>query len=222
MPVLFQPREFIGVDTKNNRATVDEEHVKSLKRAVEIYGEIEPPLVIKLKGPGTPTGFVIVDGHHTLEAYRLAKKTAIKCVWFPGTVREALDESMRRNGKDKKALRQAERQQEGWKRVLMGGWTAKQIEQVCGVSVRQVKNMRQVVRVAEERSRRGKAFRERLKEHTKYNGLGLDATPLEMLKSISWQVAKAIRRNASPEEETTEEKAAALSRAGEQSARPAA
>src|SRR5262245_29000352 len=78
MPMLFQAREFIGVDKENNRATVDEEHVKSLKRATEIYGDIEPPLVIRLKG----TGFVIVDGHHTLEAYKKAKRTTIKCVWF--------------------------------------------------------------------------------------------------------------------------------------------
>jgi ParB-like chromosome segregation protein Spo0J len=49
---------------------------------VEIYENIEPPMVIKLKG----TGFVIVDGHHTLEAYKDAKRTAIKCEWFPGTV----------------------------------------------------------------------------------------------------------------------------------------
>src|SRR5262245_8428505 len=204
LPVLFQPREFIGVDAKSNRATVDEEHVKRLKRVVEIYGGLDAPLVIKLNG----TGFVIVDGHHTLEAYKAAKKTAIKCAWFPRTVREALDESMRRNGKDKKALKQAERMQEAWKRVLMGGWTAKQIEQVCGVSERQVKNMRQVVRMAEEDSKRGWGFRQRLKEATR--GCKIDATPLERLKTVSWHVAKAIRRNASPEEATTEEAAAAL------------
>src|SRR5262249_53047900 len=58
MPVLFQPREFLGMDGKGNRATVDEEHVKSLKRAVEIQGDIDAPMVIKLKG----TGYVIVDG----------------------------------------------------------------------------------------------------------------------------------------------------------------
>jgi ParB-like nuclease domain len=213
LPVLFQPREFIGVDAKNNRATVDEQHVKSLKRAVEIYGELEAPLVIKLD-----TGFVIVDGHHTLEAYKEAKKTEVKCKWFLGTVREAMDESMRRNGKDKKALRQAERMQEGWKRVLLSNgrehaprWTAKQIEDVCGVSVRQVKEMRSVVRRAEEKSKYGRGFRDRLKEYTKH--CGVEATPLERLKEISWQVAKAIRRNASPEEATAEEAAAALSMA---------
>jgi hypothetical protein len=55
MPVLFQPRERL------DQRTTDEEHVKSLKRAVDIYGGIEAPMVIKLKG----TGFVIGDGHST-------------------------------------------------------------------------------------------------------------------------------------------------------------
>jgi hypothetical protein len=104
-----------------------------------------------------------------------------------------MDQSMIRNGKDKKAVRQVERMQEAWKRVLLGGWTAPQIEQICGVSERQVRNMRQVVRVAEEISRRRHAFRERLKEFT---GLcAVETPPPERLKTISWQVAKAIRRN---------------------------
>jgi ParB-like chromosome segregation protein Spo0J len=203
MPVLFQPREFIGGDKENNRATLDPDHVKSLKRAVEIHGDIEPPMVIKLKG----TGFVIGDGHHTIEAYKAAKKTTIKCAWFNGTVREAMDYSMRRNGKDKLSLRQAERQQEGWKRTLLGGYTAPQIAKICGIGERQVRNMRQVIRAAED-DKRGHTFRERLKEFTK--DCELDATPLDRLKTVSWQVAQAIRRNASPEEATAEEKAAAL------------
>jgi ParB-like nuclease domain len=206
MPELFQPREFFkGAD--GGRATTDEWHVKSLKRAVSIYGDIDPPLVIKLRG----TGFVIVDGHHTLEAYKRAKKTAIRCEWFAGTVREALDQSMLRNGKDKLAVRQVDRMQEGWKRVLLGGWTAEQIKAVCGISTRQVGTMRQIVRVAEENSKRGWAFRARLKEHTKH--CRLEATPLERLKEISWQVARAIRANVSVEEATVEEDAAALARA---------
>jgi hypothetical protein len=45
-----------------------------------IYGDIEAPMVIKLKG----TGFVIVDGHHTLEAYRGAKRTQLSANGFRG------------------------------------------------------------------------------------------------------------------------------------------
>jgi hypothetical protein len=160
MPVLFQPRE--RLDMRN----VDAGHVKSLKRAVKVYGDIAPPTVIRLKG----TGFVVVDGHHTLEAYREAKRTTIKCEWFPGTVREAYDQSMLRNSRDKLPVTQADRMQAAWRRVLIGGWTAEQIKAVCGASLRQVGHMRQLIRVAEETSKRGAAFRARLREHVGKGG----------------------------------------------------
>jgi ParB-like nuclease domain len=155
LPVLFQPRE--RLDGK----TTDTWHVKSLKHAVKVYGDIEPPTVIRLKG----TGFVVVDGHHTLEAYKEAKRTTIKCTWYSGTVREAYDQSMLRNNRDKLPVTQADRMQAAWKRVLIGGWTAEQIKVVCGASLRQVGHMRQLIRVAEENSKRGMAFRARLREY---------------------------------------------------------
>jgi hypothetical protein len=52
MPALFQPRELFPADAKRS-----EEHVKSLKRAVAIHGDIEPPMVIKLKGTGVQSDY---------------------------------------------------------------------------------------------------------------------------------------------------------------------
>jgi hypothetical protein len=213
MPALFQPRERL------DGGITDTWHVKSLKRAVQIYEDIEPPLVIRLKG----TGFVIVDGHHTVEAYKDAKRTTVKCEWFPGTVKAAMDQSMLRNGRDKLAVKQADRAQEAWKRVLIGGWTATQIKVVCGIHERTVKRMRQVIKVAEENSKRGAAFRTRLREYVvKGNrapveyGEEVDAKDTkarEWLEVISWQVAMALRKGEGPEEKLIEERAAALARA---------
>jgi hypothetical protein len=77
MPELFQPRS----PTYGGKRT-DERHVKKLKQALDIYGEIDRMTVIKL----TRKGFVVVDGHHSLEAYKLAGKgnQQVECDWFPG------------------------------------------------------------------------------------------------------------------------------------------
>ena len=83
IPELFQARAF-GYNGRNT----DRIHVQSLARAIGIYRKIdEPMLVIKLRR----TGFVIVDGHHSLEAYKEAGKgdELIECEWFPGTASEA-------------------------------------------------------------------------------------------------------------------------------------
>jgi ParB/Sulfiredoxin domain len=99
-PELFQPREFsFGL-----RQT-DPDHVKKLARAIGIQGELDPVLVIKLG-----KRFVCVDGHHRLEAYKKEKWTKpIKCEWFGGSLREAVDESMARNAKDRLNVPQADR-----------------------------------------------------------------------------------------------------------------
>src|SRR6185437_8324462 len=81
-PELFQPREFsFGLKE------TDPNHVKRLARAVGIQGELDPIVVIKLG-----KRFVCVDGHHRLAAYEVERwATPIRCEWFGGTVREAVD-----------------------------------------------------------------------------------------------------------------------------------
>jgi hypothetical protein len=65
-------------------------------------GELDPVVVIKLKeyADNPYTGersellgrcWIIVDGHHRLEAYRKNKhEKPILCEWFDGTAREAM------------------------------------------------------------------------------------------------------------------------------------
>jgi len=85
---LFQPRGFfMGV------FELDKQFVKKLEREIRIRGELEPLLVIKLG-----SRWVIIDGHHRLEAHKNLKwQGPLTCDWFPGSVQEAVDESVRRN-----------------------------------------------------------------------------------------------------------------------------
>jgi hypothetical protein len=153
-PELFQPREFsFGL-----RKT-DPEHVKKLERRIGISGELDPVLVIKLGKQ-----FVCVDGAHRLEAYKAAKwREAIRCEWFGGTLREAVDESMARNKKDRLNVPQADRLEQAWKRVLLEWGSKKEICLLYGVGDGTVALMRRVLeRWRDQHSTLGKAFRRNL------------------------------------------------------------
>jgi hypothetical protein len=114
-PELFQVREF-----SFGMKETDPNHVKILVHNIGIHGELDPITVIKLG-----TKFVVVEGHHRLTAYKNAQWTQpIKCKWFSGSVREAVDESMRANAKDRLNVPAADKAEHAWKRKLMdwGTW----------------------------------------------------------------------------------------------------
>jgi hypothetical protein len=134
---LFQPREF-----SYGARSVDAQWVKELARRINIDGELDPVLVIRLGKE-----WVCVDGHHRIAAYRLKRhKKPIKCEWFTGAPAEAVDESMRRNKKDTLPIQAADRSEEAWRRVLLGQGSKKEISQACGVSSSTVANMRKAKR----------------------------------------------------------------------------
>jgi len=206
MPELFQPRTL----SYDGRAT-NEDHVKVLVDAIKIDGKIEPPpLVIKLRGKG----FVIVDGHHTLAAYKKVKENEqIECEWFNGTAREAWDEALRRNRKDKLPMHRDDKSQAAWERVLIGGRTATQIKAVTGISVRTVRRMGKVKKAA----RRGGRFQRALIENA--SGMQREITDddsgkaaLTCLKRISWRRAWLLYAGVGDREISDEEDAVSLLR----------
>ena len=152
-PELFQPREFsFGL-----RGT-DKDHVKKLARFVGIQGELDPIVVIKLGKK-----FVCVDGHHRLEAYKAEKwLKPIKCEWFGGSVREAADESVSRNAKDRLNVPQADRLEGAWKRVLLEWGSKAQIVHLCNVGDGTVAQMRRVMEHWRKRDTLGNEFRRNL------------------------------------------------------------
>src|SRR5262245_33940129 len=85
---LFQPRGFFS-----QLFEIDNGHVKKLAREIRIKGELDPVMVVKLGETWT-----CVDGHHRLAAYEKNRwAQPITCVWFDGSIKEAVDESIRLN-----------------------------------------------------------------------------------------------------------------------------
>ena len=152
-PELFQVREF-SYGLRN----VDKDHVKKLERAIGTAGELDPPVVIKLGRE-----WVCVDGHHRIEAYkRTASWKQIKCNWFGGTVREAVDESMLLNSKDRLNVPQPDRMEAAWKRVVLDMGSKADIVKLCGVGEGSIAAMRRIKKAYEANDAGGKLFRKRL------------------------------------------------------------
>jgi hypothetical protein len=150
---LFQPREFLFA-----KSGLDTRHVTKLKRVIEIKGEIEPILVVKLGAQ-----WVCVDGHHRVAAYQKLKCKEIKGEWFAGSLREAVDESYKRNEIAKLEIAREDKYEEAWRRVLLGGGSKAQISKFCGVGGTLVAFMRRVKRRWEKGSDDfAKQFRSRL------------------------------------------------------------
>jgi hypothetical protein len=186
---LFQPRRFSA-----GLREVDPKHVKDLATRIQRKGDLDPVLIIKLGG-----GWVVVDGHHRLAAYlSLKRKTTIKCEWFTGTVREATDESLRRNEIIKLAINHADKQEEAWRRTLNGWGSKRELIELTGVSEGIIAMMRRVVR--QHRSQEtpaGKQLREQLGPH---------------LSTYSWSRVRAEWVGLTPVEWSLEEAAAKLAR----------
>jgi hypothetical protein len=187
---LFQPREFAfgGRDT-------DRRHVERLARRIKNVGELDPIVVIKLGRQ-----WVCVDGHHRVTAYKKSKRTEeIKCEWFAGSVREAMDEGLRRNAALNLEVPLADRQEEAWKRVLLGGWTKQQIVKTCSIAEGTVSHMNRVrarYMNEDDDSDATKQFR----------------MSVGKLKASSWSNARLVNMNAEPKERTDEQRAQSLAK----------
>lgn len=185
---LFQPRRFSA-----GLKEVDPKHVKDLETRILRKGDLDPILIIKLRG------WVVVDGHHRLEAYRrLKRKTAIKCEWFTGTVREAADESLRRNELIKLPISHSDKQEEAWRRTLNGWGSKNDVVQLTGVSEGIVAMMRRVVKQHRtQETPAGRELRQKL-------GPRLD--------TLSWSRVRMEWVGLTPSDFSLEEEAAKLAR----------
>jgi hypothetical protein len=145
---LFQPRR-PGWGTRK----LETRHVNHLATRIERKGELDPVLVVKLKTANPYTGaldgheWVVVDGHHRIAAYLKKKWTApIRCEWFGGSVREAADESLRRNEKTHLDVDQGDKAEEAWKRTLLGWGSKREVVSLTGCGEGTVAKMRRVVK----------------------------------------------------------------------------
>lgn len=136
-PDIFQPRGGPGVN---------EQHVQELKKAIERSPDrnLEPVTVIQIG-----ERFLLVDGHHRMAAYELAKRRdRIPVEPFDGTVKDAIRAAGTANSRAKLPMTNAQRQEFAWKLVCFGPrfMSKKEIEQTSGVSRTQVGNMRKAWR----------------------------------------------------------------------------
>lgn len=130
LPQLFQPR------------SISENHITDLVRAIERFGALDPVTVIRIGQQ-----FILIDGHHRLEAYQRAKQTsAIPVSYFTGTPEEAVLEAGEANSKAKLPMMPQERQDHAWRLVLLDRHSKSQISRASGTSSTQVANMRKVRR----------------------------------------------------------------------------
>jgi len=200
IPAIFQPREFTFGLREHDRI-----HVKSLQHEIAIHGELDPPLVIKLKRDG----WVVAEGHHRVEAYKAAGQgdKEITCEWFYGTVREAADAGLKHNNIVKLNIKSADKSEEAWKRVVLGWGSKREIVKLCSVSEGLVATMRRAVRTVQAQDEEGEAFRKRLCEGFYGTPLKEGATAaeaLEHLKTLTWGIAGGLYRGVTKEQFDTD------------------
>lgn len=117
-------------------------HLSDLCRALKSVDHLEPVTVL-------PCGdsFVLIDGHHRLEAYRRTKgRTEIPIRYFEGTPEEAILEACRANARAVLPMDNRQRQNLGWRLVLSGRYSKQQIATNAGISDGQVAAMRRAMR----------------------------------------------------------------------------
>ncbi len=185
---LFQPRR-PGWGTR----TLETKHVNKLAVRISRKGELDPVLVVKLGQV-----WIVVDGHHRIAAYLKQKwKAPIRCEWFAGTVREAMDVSLSRNEKTHLEVDQGDKQEAAWTRTLLD-WNGKSwstsktnVVELTGCGEGTVAKMRRVVkwhhahRTGKEQTTMGDklvtALGKDLRRYSwsKVNGVTLDLMPKE-------------------------------------------
>lgn len=117
---------------------LDEYHLGCLGRALAQQGELTPVLVVAFSDR-----VFLIDGHHRLEAYRRGRQPSIPVEYFTGSLREAVLEAARRNGRTVLPLSNRQRQDLAW-RLVNADFTLKQVSNCTGISRAQVGIMRRV------------------------------------------------------------------------------
>ncbi|MBI5322736.1 ParB/RepB/Spo0J family partition protein [Bradyrhizobium sp.] len=200
---LFQPRR-PGWGTRE----LDTKHVGKLATRIERKGELDPVLVVRLGDQ-----WVVVDGHHRVAAYlKKKRKAAIKCEWFAGTVREAMDAALARNEKTHLEVDQGDKHEAAWLRTLLDWdgdtWrTSKQaVVQLTGAGEGTVAQMRRCVRCHENYNKKEQSTEDRLLGEKLHNKFGADLT------RHTWSDVNRVRLDLTPKEWDINDAAAKLAK----------
>ncbi|OAN45413.1 hypothetical protein A6A04_20905 [Paramagnetospirillum marisnigri] len=156
---LFQPRGLA------------ENHLHELIREAKNGTIFDPLVVIQIGGTA-----YLVDGHHRREAYLNAKVTQpVPVVYFAGSVEEAVLEAGRANSKIKQPMTKSECQDFAWRLVRLGEYKRKQVAEAARVSLRQVSNMKDVLKTLGEEAFEHKSWRKALQAASGRESLSFDS-----------------------------------------------
>lgn len=135
---LYQPRRWADSET----GVSDERHTKELARTLKQVEDLDPIQIIPIGN-----SFVVLDGHHRIEAYREAKRKDAPVVYFVGNPKEALLEAGAENIKDRLAVTPAEKTQRAWQLVISGlGYSKSQVIKATQAADGTVAEMRRVLK----------------------------------------------------------------------------
>ncbi len=152
-PELFQPRY----------EALDEHHVQELARTIKRQGDLDPILLLPVGQRG-----VVIDGHHRLDAYKLACVTnTVPVNWFCGSVEEAVLEAGRINSKVRLVMGTQERMNYAWRLVLLDKYTKPEMMEASGASDGQLGKMRRLKRELGDDAYDFTVWQEALNHHQK-------------------------------------------------------
>jgi ParB-like chromosome segregation protein Spo0J len=127
----------------NENIAASTDHLRELVRILKATKKPLDPIVV------TPIGnrFFLLEGHHRLEAYRAAGwRKVIPVRYFSGTVREAQDEALIQNIKNKLQMSRAEKFDAAFRLIRQHTKTYEQIHDATTVSLRTINTMAEVLR----------------------------------------------------------------------------
>ncbi|MES2909533.1 MAG: ParB/Srx family N-terminal domain-containing protein [Pseudomonadota bacterium] len=156
-------------------------HIRQLARTPK-DGRMLAPILVWWAG----TGWVVVDGHHRLEAYRAAdwgsEEIAVSCL--TGTLEEALLEGAKANCRPTLQMDKSERLNAAWRLTLLAGGSKAQLAEAAGVATSTIGGMRKVA------------------------GMLRKDDSEEDLSELSWKRALGLARGATPDDANFEEEQA--------------
>ncbi|MGX8011055.1 ParB/RepB/Spo0J family partition protein [Mesorhizobium sp. ORM8.1] len=137
MPALFQPR-----------GGISERHVSELVKAIKAVGALDAVTVLMVG-----SRFVLIDGHHRMEAYGAAQWVQpIPVRYFEGTPEEAVLAAGEANSKAKLPMDNTDRQNFAWRLVLIDRHSIAKVARASGISPAQVTIMRRAKKTLGEQA----------------------------------------------------------------------
>ena len=128
---------------REDNLAADVAHIRELARTIKDKRKPLDPLLVTAIGQR----FYVVDGHHRLEAYRLAKwGKEIPVSYFEGGLKEAQAEAWRLNYKNKLPMTHRDKLEAAWRLVKEGGRTQAEISDWTTISVRTISTMMGVLK----------------------------------------------------------------------------